>query len=128
MCSSNSGCTFGCKKMVVGKSYKMTSLGTAGAVMKCLYSSEKGFILQHQTNMGEYYYDSSHVSRYSEYKEPSFRYFPIWKRNAHSVNMQGHDTRDQAVIVGKKLSVDYSPFIAIGKINQETCEITIEKV
>lgn len=61
-----------------------------------------------------------------EYKEPTFRYFPIWKCNASF--SAGKNTREDAIKHGKTASTEDSPFIAIGKINQDTCEIEIERV
>ena len=64
-----------------------------------------------------------------EYKEPTFRYWPIFKMNAGSISgCSGYSSRDEAVKVGQRCSVPNSPFIAIGKVDQDTCEITIEKI
>lgn len=71
---------------------------------------------------------TDHTKLVAEYKEPKFRYFPIWLKNANSNLMQGNETREQAMFAGERMAIQGSPFIAIGKVNQDTREITIEKI
>ena len=139
MCNS---CTCKCKSelsLEVGKTYVN---GQSNTKVKIVYKSEnkhEGYpfcgveifsdgstrIFKFSSN-GTCQHFHGFAKLTKEYKETTYRYFPIWKCNASF--SAGAKTREDAIKHGKTGSTEDSPLIAIGKINQDTCEIEIEKV
>lgn len=134
MCTS---CDCKCKTLTleVGKTY----LWRDGTHVKIIFKDGDLFVGKPITGVygKERYYSfkvdgktttSTHSDLVKEHKEPEFRYFPIWKKNAGNGHANTFDTREGALKHGQFASIIVSPFIAIAKVNQDTCEITIEKV